>query len=66
MPAPQAGVTYLLPSHIFLRAAVGGLEALRDWLGGRLFMTDYRPVPLAEHVVFEGKVYHKVRCGSVK
>ena len=26
----------------------------------RLFITNYRPVPLTEHVVFEGKVYVKV------
>lgn len=32
--------------------AVGGLDSLRAWLRAELFMTNYRPVPLSEHVVF--------------
>ena len=64
VPAPGQCLSPPLPSHE-LCSAVGGLDALRGWLGGRLFMTDYRPVPLAEHVVLEGKVYHKVGGGGV-
>ena len=39
---------------------MGGLEVLRDWLGARLFCTNYRPVPLTEYAVFERTVYRKV------
>ena len=37
-----------------------GLEVLATWMRARLFITNYRPVPLTEHVVFEGKIYIKV------
>ena len=40
---------------------MGGLEALRAWLRARLFLTNYRPVALQEHAVFQGAVYEKVR-----
>lgn len=33
---------------------------LREWLGARLFCTNYRPVPLTEHAVFEGTIYRKI------
>jgi hypothetical protein len=39
---------------------VGGLEGLRAWLRAELFLTNFRPVPLAEHAVFRGKVYEKI------
>jgi replicative superfamily II helicase len=38
---------------------VGGLETLRKWLRARLFLTNYRPVPLTEYAVFKGTVYAK-------
>lgn len=41
-------------------SAVGGLEALQEWLRARLFLTNYRPVPLTEHAVFQGTVFQKV------
>jgi hypothetical protein len=43
---------------------MGGLGALSDWLHCRLFLTDFRPVPLTEHAVFEGVVFRKVRIFS--
>ena len=47
-------------SNSLLALPVGGLEALRAWLRARLFLTNYRPVPLTEHAVFQGTVYEKV------
>ena len=35
------------------------LERLAGWLDARLFVTNYRPVPLAEHVVADGAVFAK-------
>eukprot|EP00740_Mantoniella_antarctica_P013807 CAMPEP_0181381182 /NCGR_PEP_ID=MMETSP1106-20121128/19979_1 /TAXON_ID=81844 /ORGANISM="Mantoniella antarctica, Strain SL-175" /LENGTH=109 /DNA_ID=CAMNT_0023500337 /DNA_START=33 /DNA_END=358 /DNA_ORIENTATION=+ len=32
------------------------LERLAGWLGARLFVTNFRPVPLFEHVVVDGYV----------
>lgn len=39
---------------------MGGLESLRKWLRARLFLTNYRPVPLTEYAVFNGTVYSKI------
>ena len=39
---------------------MGGLEALTTWLHCRLFLTNFRPVPLTEHAVFQGVVFRKV------
>eukprot|EP00873_Tetraselmis_striata_P036620 jgi/Tetstr1/456884/TSEL_043555.t1 len=44
---------------IAMSATMRGLQALSDWLNARLFITNYRPVPLTEHAVFEGVVYEK-------
>ena len=43
-----------------MSATMGGLDALASWLGARLFMTNWRPVPLVEHVVFQGTVFRLV------
>ena len=39
---------------------MAGLEAMGNWLNARLFLTNFRPVPLTEHAVFAGTVYKKV------
>lgn len=40
--------------------ARAGLDTLCTWLRALLFMTNFRPVPLTEHVVFQGVAYRKV------
>ena len=47
------------PQIIGMSATMGGLESLRGWLGARLFLTNFRPVPLTEHAVFAGRVFRK-------
>ena len=39
---------------------IGRLDELRAWLGCRSFTTDFRPVPLREHAVFQGTVFRNV------
>jgi len=39
------------------------LERLAGWLDARLFVTNYRPVPLAEHVVADGAAFAKRAAG---
>lgn len=41
---------------IAMSATVSGLETLRCWLKARLFVTNYRPIPLSEHIVANGEV----------
>ena len=43
-----------------MSATAGGLETLADWLRARLFLTNFRPVPLKEHAVFGGQVFELV------
>lgn len=45
---------------IGMSATMGRLDAVCAWLRCRLFMTNFRPVPLAEHAVFQGTVFRKV------
>ncbi len=45
------------PQVICMSATMSGLELLSNWLCAQLFMTNFRPVPLAEHAVFCGHVY---------
>lgn len=35
------------------------MDTLCTWLRAELFMTNFRPVPLTEHVVFQGVAYRK-------
>jgi DNA polymerase theta len=44
---------------VAMSATMGGLDSLSAWLDARLFMTNFRPVPLTEHVVMGGRVYRK-------
>ena len=39
------------------------LERLAGWLDARLFVTNYRPVPLVEHVVADGAVFANRAAG---
>ncbi len=49
------------PLIVAMSATISGLERLATWLHARLFVTNYRPVQLAEHVVGKGGVvYAKV------
>ena len=48
-----------------MSATMAGLEAMGHWLNARLFLTNFRPVPLTEHAVFAGTVYKKVRLCCV-
>uniref|UniRef100_A0A1D1ZW21 DNA polymerase theta n=2 Tax=Auxenochlorella protothecoides TaxID=3075 RepID=A0A1D1ZW21_AUXPR len=48
------------PQIIAMSATMGGLQTLSEWLQARMFLTNFRPVPLTEHVVFQGTVYMKV------
>ncbi|KAK9835774.1 hypothetical protein WJX74_007629 [Apatococcus lobatus] len=45
---------------IGMSATMAGLEAMCQWLRARLFVTDFRPVPLQEYAVFAGQVHSKV------
>ena len=44
---------------IAMSATMAGLDGMSEWLNARLFMTNFRPVPLQEHAVFQGVVYAK-------
>lgn len=44
---------------VAMSATMSGLDSLSAWLGGHLFLTNFRPVPLSEHAVFGGTVYAK-------
>ena len=43
-----------------MSATAGGLDTLADWLDARLFLTNFRPVPLKEHAVFGSQVFELV------
>eukprot|EP00878_Enallax_costatus_P029732 GHUV01032275.1.p1 GENE.GHUV01032275.1~~GHUV01032275.1.p1 ORF type:complete len:187 (+),score=48.44 GHUV01032275.1:326-886(+) len=44
---------------VAMSATMAGLDSLSTWLDAHLFLTNFRPVPLTEHAVFEGTVYVK-------
>ncbi|KAK9826374.1 hypothetical protein WJX81_004727 [Elliptochloris bilobata] len=48
-----------------MSATMGGLDALCTWLVAQLFVTNFRPVPLTEHAVFQGAAYRKGGPGEV-
>ena len=48
---------------VAMSATLGGLPSLCAWLGARLFVTDYRPVALAQHAVFRGAVFRLAPYG---
>ncbi|GFR45397.1 hypothetical protein Agub_g6680, partial [Astrephomene gubernaculifera] len=45
---------------VCMSATMSGLDDMCGWLGARLFMTNFRPVPLTEHAVFKGRVFRKL------
>lgn len=45
---------------IGMSATAGGLETLATWLRARLFLTNFRPVPLKEHAVFGSTIFELV------
>lgn len=45
---------------VAMSATMSGLDSLSSWLNAHLFLTNFRPVPLTEHAVFEGRVF--VKC----
>jgi hypothetical protein len=54
---------------VAMSATMSGLDSLSSWLDAQLFLTNFRPVPLTEHAVFEGTVYAKanlpqLQCGG--
>ncbi len=48
-----------LPVAEFCALWAAGMDTLCTWLRAELFMTNFRPVPLTEHVVFQGVAYRK-------
>lgn len=42
-----------------MSATMAGLDSLSSWLDAQLFLTNFRPVPLTEHAVFDGTVFVK-------
>lgn len=44
---------------VAMSATMTGLDSLSAWLNAHLFLTNFRPVPLSEHVVFQGTVFIK-------
>ena len=62
--APRSGPVFSPAVPTSSMHTVGGLPALSDWLAARLFVTNYRPTPLTEHVVVSQTVYQKVGPGQ--
>ncbi|KAF9879847.1 DEAD/DEAH box helicase [Colletotrichum karsti] len=42
---------------IGMSATMSNIKLLADWLGAQSYETRYRPVPIEEHLVYEGNVY---------
>ncbi|KAK3300942.1 uncharacterized protein B0H64DRAFT_27338 [Chaetomium fimeti] len=42
---------------IGMSATLTNIELLKKWLQGHSYETHYRPVPIEEHLVYDGKVY---------
>ncbi|KAG2489169.1 hypothetical protein HYH03_012395 [Edaphochlamys debaryana] len=58
--APSAPSAPFACQLVAMSATMAGLDDMCGWLGARLFMTNFRPVPLTEHAVFRGKVFRKL------
>ncbi|KAK4239813.1 P-loop containing nucleoside triphosphate hydrolase protein [Achaetomium macrosporum] len=40
-----------------MSATLTNIELLREWLQGHSYETRYRPIPIEEHLVYDGKIY---------
>ena len=61
------GTVNMRPIHIqtiALSATMGNVEALARWMEARLYVTNYRPIPLAEHVKAGNELLRVERGGT--
>lgn len=40
-----------------MSATLANIEVLSEWLGAHMYKTFYRPIPVEEHLVHDGKIY---------
>lgn len=64
-PRRSAAQLGLVPQLVCMSATMRGLDAMCAWLDARLFMTNFRPVALTEHAVFQGKIYGRRKAPAV-
>ncbi|EGZ77129.1 P-loop containing nucleoside triphosphate hydrolase protein [Neurospora tetrasperma FGSC 2509] len=50
---------------IAMSATLTNIRLLKDWLGGHSYETHYRPVPVEEHLVYDGKIYPATTTASL-
>ncbi|WPJ59104.1 hypothetical protein SMAC4_00360 [Sordaria macrospora] len=50
---------------IAMSATLTNIRLLKDWLGGHSYETHYRPVPIKEHLVYDGKIYPAATTASL-
>ncbi|KAH6650177.1 P-loop containing nucleoside triphosphate hydrolase protein [Chaetomium tenue] len=50
---------------IGMSATLTNIELLKNWLQGHSYETHYRPVPIEEHLVYDGKVYAATTTASL-
>ncbi|KAK4226124.1 DNA polymerase theta [Podospora fimiseda] len=42
---------------VAMSATLTNIDLLKNWLQGHSYETHYRPIPIEEHLVYEGKIY---------
>ena len=47
------------PQMVCMSATMGGLESMGNWLDAHVFKTNFRPVVLSEHAVFNRRLFAK-------
>ncbi|KAG9256971.1 uncharacterized protein F5Z01DRAFT_696291 [Emericellopsis atlantica] len=50
---------------IAMSATLPNMSLMAEWIDGHSYETRYRPVPIYEHLVYEGKVYPAASTGSL-
>ncbi|KAK0618145.1 P-loop containing nucleoside triphosphate hydrolase protein [Bombardia bombarda] len=50
---------------IAMSATLTNIGLLKDWLQGHSYETRYRPVPIEEHLVYDGKIYPACTTASL-